>query len=429
MSDARVGKPTMYLPKRSTVLILCFVITTFAAAQFYALDGAMMQLLKDDDAGAYLKTEQWQVESAVYVGLAASPPAFGWFLVASGRAKLVLTAGLLVSSAATLATPSRFLLGLQEANLARGILGVGQGMILVGLYSAISRWIPRQEYTRAVTFVASGTYAGMLVADLASSVLVSSDGWTGFFYWLGLTPLPFLCLFAYVFKDSPMQHTTITQAELTYIRANAILADKQTVSVVALLRCKEVWAAGVTWALFFCGCQTIYHVIPYFFMEVVWSDVSFAALIILLVASNITSMVLDFVIIKDRGALSGHDHNLRKTLGAGGMLGCAVLMRAFCTAGHATTVRILAFALGLVALVFGFAGAPAGVLDVAPRQAPLIVGAAALPAAVLSVACTVGMRWVLDSTGSWQFVLSFNGVLLCIGAMVWGVWGTSDRCY
>lgn len=422
------GKAVLYLPKRSTLLILCFVVSLFAAAQFFALDGAMIQLLKDETVGEYLKTGQWQVEAAVFVGLAVTPPIFGWLLVVTGRTKLVLAAGLLVSSVATMATPSRLLLGMHEANIVRAVLGAGQGMILVGLYSAISHWIPRQEYTRAVTFLASGCYAGMLVADLAASVLVTSDGYASFFHWLGFVPLPFLCLFAYVFRNSPTKHSTVTQSELTYIRANAIVADKHSVALGSLLKSREVWAAGLTWMLFHCACQSVYHVLPYFFMEVVWADVSFAGLMVLLVASNVTSMVLDYLIDKDRTSPTGTDHNLRKTLGAGGMMGAALLMRAFCTAGHASTVRLVAFALGLVALVLGFAGAPAGILDVAPRQAPLVIGIFATPAALLSIFCTVGMRWILDSTGSWQFVFSFNGILLCIGAILWGIWGTSDRC-
>ena len=56
--------------------------------------------------------------------------------------------------------------------------------------------------------------------------------------------------------------------------------------------------------LFHCACQSVYHVLPYFFMEVVWADVSFAGLMVLLVASNITSMVLDFLIDKVRRPLS-----------------------------------------------------------------------------------------------------------------------------
>ena len=46
-SDGK-GKAVLYLPKRSTVLILCFVVSLFAAAQFFTLDGAMIQLLKDE---------------------------------------------------------------------------------------------------------------------------------------------------------------------------------------------------------------------------------------------------------------------------------------------------------------------------------------------------------------------------------------------
>ena len=48
-SDGKAkAKAVLYLPKRSTVLILCFVVSLFAAAQFFTLDGAMIQLLKDE---------------------------------------------------------------------------------------------------------------------------------------------------------------------------------------------------------------------------------------------------------------------------------------------------------------------------------------------------------------------------------------------
>ena len=74
----------------------------------------------------------------------------------------------------------------------------------------------------------------MLVSDLAASVLVTSEGYASFFHWLGAVPIPFLCLFAYVFRNSPTKHSTLTQSELTYIRANAIVADKHSMTSCSL---------------------------------------------------------------------------------------------------------------------------------------------------------------------------------------------------
>jgi hypothetical protein len=44
------GKPTprLYIPKRSTVLVHCFLLLTLLSMQYVALDGAMEALVTDE---------------------------------------------------------------------------------------------------------------------------------------------------------------------------------------------------------------------------------------------------------------------------------------------------------------------------------------------------------------------------------------------
>lgn len=48
MGADRKGNPDLYLPKRSTVLVLCFILCTLTSAQYHILDGIMDALLKDE---------------------------------------------------------------------------------------------------------------------------------------------------------------------------------------------------------------------------------------------------------------------------------------------------------------------------------------------------------------------------------------------
>ena len=61
------------------------------------------------------------------------------------------------------------------------------------------------------------------------------------------------------------------------------------------------------------------------------------------------------------------------------------------------------------------------------RHAALIVGLSYIPVALMNIWAHVGLRWVLDSTGNWSFVLSSIAASLSISGILWGVFGSTER--
>jgi MFS transporter, ACS family, solute carrier family 17 (sodium-dependent inorganic phosphate cotransporter), member 5 len=161
------------------------------------------------------------LEIAVYFGILVSAPLTGLFVVSTGSSRSFLIAGFLLSSIATLSFPflcrTLFLMMWAQA-----LAGLGQGMVFVAMHHFLLLWVPRQEYTRAITFLYSSMYAGQLISGLWAAVLSSVYSWQASFYWFGVLSLLFLALWAYVVVPSPSSHPKITSTELAFLRANSI---------------------------------------------------------------------------------------------------------------------------------------------------------------------------------------------------------------
>ena len=173
-----------------------------------------------------MKNSFYQVESSVYFGILISSPLTGIFVVKSANPKTSIIFGSLICSLISFLTP---LLGSSLFGFmwARGIFGVGFGMIFVSFFHLFSFWIPKQEYTRTVAFLATSRYAGMMLSDLWTDVFTKLYSWQATFYWFSVVPLLFLPFWAYVVRRSPSDHSTITASELNFLIANASPPEPQ----------------------------------------------------------------------------------------------------------------------------------------------------------------------------------------------------------
>lgn len=419
--------PSLYLPKRSTLLVFCFILSTLTSAQYHIIDGVMDMLIRDEVASEFLKYDQFIFEMAVHFGFLIAGPLTGAFVVKSGQAKSTIILGFIISSLATFYCPIAAT-NLFSISWSRAIAGAGQAMVIIGMYQLIAFWIPKQEYTRAITFLASGYYSGMMFSNLWSAVLCKVYSWQATFYWFSIVPLLFLGFWSYVVSGSPSSHPKITNIELSYLRANAVPSEGQSLYLRKLFYSRDVWILFLSTILFQFAHTGIFSVISFFVVDVLWIDVTFGVLTVMVLYYNVSAMVFDYFLKLDKQDATGkNSRKLREAVGAAGLLGCAIFLKLFCGSGHTTAIRLTGFFISLAFLVNAYAGHVSAMLDVIPRHAALIIGLSYIPSSFLNIWAHVGLRWVLDTTGNWSFVLSSIAAALSFSGIIWGVFGTTDR--
>jgi MFS family permease len=82
----------------------------------------------------------------------------------------------------------------------------------------LSKWAPKSEKSRLVSFVFSGTQFGSLVMLPVAGFLASSvGGWPSIFYVGGVIALVWVLAWCLMGANSPAEHHTISEAEKKYI--------------------------------------------------------------------------------------------------------------------------------------------------------------------------------------------------------------------
>jgi len=267
-----------------------------------------------------------------------------------------------------------------------------------------------------------------MFANLWGSVLTKVYSWHAAFYWFSVVSLLFLGFWSYVVAKSPGDHTKITKAELAYLRSNAAPAEGQGLMLKVLLQSRIVWIFFLCNILFQYAHTGIFSVIQFFIVDTLWVDFTFGVLTLVLLYYNCSAMVFDYILKLDRADVTGkNNHKMREAVGAAGSIGCAVFLKLFCGAYHSTGIRLCGFAVALAFLVNAYAGHVSAMLDVIPRHTALIVGFSFIPVGLMNIWAHVGLRWVLDTTGNWSFVLSSISTSLCITGILWGAFGSTER--
>jgi len=113
------------------------------------------------------------------------------------------------------------------ALILRCIIGFTESASFPAVYHFFPIWVPLEEKTLMIPFIASGMYMGEIVGFPMSGVLCGSDiniggysygGWSSVFYIFGLAGIlwfPFWALRAY---ESPDDHPHISKEEVMWIK-------------------------------------------------------------------------------------------------------------------------------------------------------------------------------------------------------------------
>jgi ACS family sodium-dependent inorganic phosphate cotransporter len=329
-----------------------------------------------------------------------------------------LGVGVLFWSAFTFITPIAAFFGFTALLLARIGMGLGEGITFPSTYSLFGRALPPAERSRAVGVVFSAIPLGSVFALLATPWIVIHYGWPAAFYSFGAVGAVW-----WFFWHTRIDSAPMPTADVPAEPAPAPLPWR------SLLRSKPVWAIIVC---HFCnnwGGYVLLAWMPTYItqgLRVDYANVGFFAMVPSLASFlflNVSGVLADRLIAR------GYDvTRIRKTMQTIGFGGSA-LMLMFVGYVQDVTLAIAMMTLGSVIGAFASSGFAVNHLDIAPRQAGVVMGLSNTAATIPGIIGVTISGFILESTGSWALVFQVAAGVYIAGLLFYLVFASSKRIF
>jgi MFS transporter, ACS family, hexuronate transporter len=121
----------------------------------------------------------------------------------------------------------------------RVALGFGEAAVFPASIKAVAEWFPKKERALATGIFNAGTNVGAILAPLVVSWIVGIWGWRAAFIGIGALGFVWLALWLAIYRK-PEEHSSVTPAELAYIRSDPPESTRRT-KWLALLHLRQTW--------------------------------------------------------------------------------------------------------------------------------------------------------------------------------------------
>jgi len=308
------------------------------------------------------------------------------------------------------------------------LLGMSEGVGIPVVYNFISKWIPPQERSRAITFCLSGSYLGTLTSMYFSSFLVASSGWRYVFYLCSLFGFSWCIFWQYFASDSPSVHSGIHINERMMLESLiGYRHDYKKIPWAKLLSNLGVWAivsGQVTsnWA---------------FYILLTWTPTFFASKLKVKISRMGIYTVLPYTVMFLTTILGGSlaDYLIRRKMALVSVrrimetleLGAVLFLLYLGTVTNPNIgVFIISMALGFLA--FGAAGHMANIMDIAPECASILNGFTTTFATLPGVIGIPVTGWLLATNGeNWAQVFDLSALILFMGGLIFIIFSKGEK--
>ncbi|MBM3775437.1 MAG: ACS family MFS transporter [Acidobacteria bacterium] len=413
------GRRLLPWPKRVDIALLCFIALVIAYCDRVNLSVAAPTLLREYgwDTG-----QMGWAFTGFFIG-------YTLFMIPAGRLtdrfgpRRMFALSIAWWSVFTALTPlPKSLVALTALRI---LMGAGESGTFPSINSALVRWFPKQEYSRATAFCWSGGYAGSIVGFPLATAILSLWGWQSVFYLFAGLGVVWLPLWWFGATDGPEASRAVTRQELEHIlQARPELPKVESVPWKRLLRLRPLWAV---WILHFSSNWFSYVMITwlpsYLTLErnfslanmALGSALPFACA---LVGTNVFGMSID------RLSRNRDRTRVRKAFLAPYALSAATLLLVPVAPGPGETVVLLCAAMFLLTGATPVYASSS--LDIAPRYAGTVVGIQSSVANLAGVLAPVIIGYLVKGYG-WSSAFWLTAAVSTLGILVFLAFGRAEK--
>lgn len=377
------------------------------------------------------------VQSAFFWGYILSQLPGGYLTSKHGGRK-VMPGGVAMWSVATAAVP--LLAGtVPGLCFSRAAVGLGEAVAPSAATDMVSRVVPQQERSTAVSFVFGGLHVGSILGLLAAPYLITNFGWETVFVVFGAAGLAWVLWFEQLMADiaanDPETAALLTQDRLGSSSSSDASHGGHAAGPIAgnvpwraFLRSKAVRVLMYT---HFCNNWFHYTMLawlPTYFTDTLSVDLMHAAQTALLpplagiAASSIAGPAADALIARDVPVAT--TRKLAQCVAF--LVPSACLLAAAVQAPESSnmTVALITAALGISS--FSLAGLYCTHQDLSPKYSSAMLGLTNTSGAIPGILGVAFTGWLYDTTGSWSAALFYPTIFfLLTGAAAYTVLGSN----
>ena len=404
------------------------------------------------------------IQSSFLFGYALTP-IFGGVLADKIGGARVLLGGLLVWSLATMVTPlAASTKSIPLLCLCRVVMGLGEGVALPCMNNVASRWVPKFERSRAVSFCMGGFQSGSMIGLLVAPLLMSRFGIAGPFYVFGAIGVAWAAVWNARATSYPRANERVGEEELKFIEDGGAIVDhlrssssessssssgKEIDDEVLVLT--EVEKKTTPWKMLLSHPATWACVVANFvnnfgfFILLAWMPKYFNDVVKLNLATSSWFSALPWATMAVSGVFAGilADRMLsewkvstattRKFIQSVGFLGPALCLLVLGLKGFAITpgfaLTTLTVAVGCTA--FSQSGFLVNFAEIGPKYASTIHGVANTAGSIAGMVGTYVVGWILSRSveSGWSNVMYMTSATYVVGALVWLAFMSGEQVF
>ncbi|XP_029650654.2 uncharacterized transporter slc-17.2-like [Octopus sinensis] len=312
----------------------------------------------------------------------------------------------------------------------RILTGLLSGPIVPAIQSLYGRWAPPQEISLLVGLTFAGQILGNIVGLSISGFLCVygfDNGWGSIFYVFGVLSLVFSCVWLYVVYDTPDDHPTISEKELSYL--NRTIISKNVVKTVPwkrLLSSPAVWAICIAWFAHSWTDLSFQVLLPLYMKEALNVNttsnglMSSAPSVGQIIALPLCGNLADFIRLKKYMST----RSVRVLFQTFALIASACLLIAvgFLRCDQTIPIIMLLFLIGIT-LSFSSGGVIVNNNDIAPSYTGIVFGIANSFATTSGGISSLTTK-ALTPNGTqqeWQIVLALCAAICVVGAILYAI--------
>eukprot|EP00873_Tetraselmis_striata_P029954 jgi/Tetstr1/450218/TSEL_037256.t1 len=301
--------------------------------------------------------------------------------------------------------------------LARGAVGLGEGVVLPSMNSLLARTIPQAQRSSALGAVFTGFHCGNLVGLALTPFLLQVIGWRGVFIAFGLLGVPMLLMWQACVPRQDPQAATPAQAA-------AGSAGARDVSVMEMLSKRAVWAIVIVNFINHWGYFIYLNWLPSYFNTALGFDLRASSLLSFLPWAVMALGSLCSGALVDAALQAGYPlRTVRRTVQTVAFAGpvAALLLLANQGTTASPTLAVLCFVATLGISSLGQAGFVANMSDIAPRHAGRLFGLCNTFGSFAGIVGVSAVGFIVELTGSFAPVFFITAALYVIGIICWNL--------